>query len=103
MSKPVVVSFPHNLGKDEAVRRLKSGIGRVVQGMGDKVAMLDETWTGDHLDFHLKVLGQAASGTVDVAEDHVRMEVQLPWVLALMAEKAKSMMEQRGKLLLEKK
>ena len=103
MSKPVVVSFPHNLGKDEAVRRLKSGIGRVVQGLGDKVAMMDETWTGDHLDFHLKALGQAASGTVDVAEDHVRMEVQLPWVLALMAEKAKSMMEQRGKLLLEKK
>ena len=29
MSQPLVVSIPHRLGREEAVRRLKSGLGTV--------------------------------------------------------------------------
>jgi hypothetical protein len=41
-------------------------------------------------------------GTVDVAEDHVRLGVQLPWLLSLLANKAKALVEKQGKLMLEK-
>jgi Putative polyhydroxyalkanoic acid system protein (PHA_gran_rgn) len=59
-------------------------------------------WSGDHLDFRGSLLGLSTSGTVDVAEDHVRLEVQLPWLLSLLANKAKALVEKQGKLMLEK-
>jgi hypothetical protein len=59
-------------------------------------------WSGDHMDFRASLLGQSTTGTVDVAEDHVRLEVQLPWLLSLLASKAKALVEKQGKLLLEK-
>jgi hypothetical protein len=31
---------------------------------------------------------QAASGTVEVADDHVCLEVMLPWLLAFLADSA---------------
>lgn len=34
MSQPLVVSIPHYLGKDEAVRRLKTGLGNVQSNFG---------------------------------------------------------------------
>jgi len=48
------------------------------------------------------MLGQSTTGTVDVAEDHVRLEVQLPWLLSMLANKAKVLVEKQGKLMLEK-
>jgi hypothetical protein len=58
--------------------------------------------SGDHLDFRASLLGQTTTGTVDVAEDHVRLEVQLPWLLSMLANKAKALVEKQGKLMLEK-
>ena len=38
--------------------------------------------------FRVRALGQAASGHLDVADDHVRLEVVLPWLLQRFAEVA---------------
>jgi Putative polyhydroxyalkanoic acid system protein (PHA_gran_rgn) len=102
MSHPLVVSIPHQLGKDEAVRRLKSGFGRARSTFGEKLAVIDENWSGDHLDFRAGILGQTTSGMIDVAEDHVRVEVQLPWLLGMLAEKVRPFIERQGHLMLEK-
>ena len=32
----------------------------------------EEVWNGDRLTFRLRALGQSASGTIDVTEDHLR-------------------------------
>ncbi len=66
MARPLVVSIPHQLGKEEAARRLKSGFGRARSTFGEKLAVIDETWSGDHLDFRAGVLGQTTTGTIDV-------------------------------------
>jgi Putative polyhydroxyalkanoic acid system protein (PHA_gran_rgn) len=66
------------------------------------IANLKNQWSGDHLDFHASMLGQSTTGTVDVAEDHVRLEVQLPWLLSMLANKGKGLSEKQGKLMLEK-
>jgi hypothetical protein len=47
--------------------------------------------------------GQAASGSIDVAEDYVRLEVFLPWLLAKLAETLQPLIRKEGTLLLEKK
>jgi hypothetical protein len=102
MSRPVVVTIPHKLGKAEAKRRLQAGLGQVRTQIGEKFVVLKDAWREDHLDFDASLLGQSTTGTVDVAEDHVRLEVQLPWVLALLANQAKILVERQGRLMLEK-
>lgn len=103
MSKPLVVSIPHRLGKEEAVRRIQAGLGRARGAFGQHLTQVGETWTNEHLDFRLVVLGHPLSGTMDVADDHVRLEVMLPWLLALLAERTKTLIANEGQLLLEKK
>jgi putative polyhydroxyalkanoic acid system protein len=103
MSKPLVVSIPHRLGKDEAIRRLKSGLASARTGFGHLLAVHEETWSGDRLQFRVSALGQVASGTIDVAEDHVHLEVMLPWLLAKLSEAIQPVVKKQGTLMLEKK
>jgi hypothetical protein len=103
MSRPLVVSIPHRLGKDEAVRRLKSGLGNVRTNFGHLLAVQEETWTGDHLQFRVSALAQVVSGNIDVADDHVKLEVVLPWLLAKLAETLQPLIRKEGALMLEKK
>jgi hypothetical protein len=103
MSKPLVVSIPHRLGKDEAVRRLKSGLGNAQAKFGHLFTVQEETWTGNRLQFRVSALGQVASGNIDVADDHVNLEVFLPWLLAKVAQAIQPLVRKEGTLLLEKK
>lgn len=103
MTQPLVVSIPHNLGKDEAIRRMKKGLGSVTSEYGHLVKVDREVWTGDQLNFCVTAMAQQVSGNIDVAEDHVRLEVTLPWLLARLASGAQALIRDKGKLLLEKK
>ncbi|MBV9751947.1 MAG: polyhydroxyalkanoic acid system family protein [Hyphomicrobiales bacterium] len=102
-SAPLIVLIPHNLGKGEAGRRLRNGIGRLQESFAGKLSVIEETWTGDHLDFHVTVLGQSTNGTMDVADDNVRLAVQLPRFLTFLAAKARVLVERQGRLMLDKK
>lgn len=103
MSKPVIVSIPHHLGKAEARRRLEAGLGSVRSHFGNVLNVQEEVWSGDSLAFRASVLTQQTSGTITVADDHVQVEVLLPWALALLAEGATSLIRSRGQLMLGKK
>ncbi len=103
MSKPLVVSIPHSLGRAEATRRLQKGLVEARQKFGSVVGFVDETWTGDHLDFKVAAMGQTIGGRLDVADEAVRLEVDLPLILSVFAEKAKPMIQRQGTLMLEKK
>ena len=48
--------------------------------------------------FRVRALGQAASGHLDVADDHVRLEVTLPWLLQRFAEAAQTAIKARGRI-----
>ena len=104
MSKPLVVIIPHQLGQAGARRRLETGIGALKEKFGDKITSIDERWSGDHLDIDVRALGQAIAAGIDVGENQVRVVVQLPWLLAMVAEKAKGLIQREGsRLLIEKK
>jgi hypothetical protein len=103
MSKPLVVSIPHRLGKEEAIRRLKSGLAEIRTRFTQVFTISDETWDGSHLQFRISALGQTVSGTIDVAEDNVRLELYLPWLLAKLAETLQPLIRREGTLMLEKK
>ena len=103
MSQPLVVSIPHSLGREEAVRRIKSGLATVRAHYSAFLSINEETWIGDRLVFNMSALGQGASGLIDFADDHVRLEVTLPWLLAKLAEKFTPTIRKEGTLMLEKK
>jgi hypothetical protein len=103
MSKPLIVVIPHSLGKAEALRRLQGGLGQVKSQFSSKIASFDEQWTADRMDFRVGVLGQTIDGRLEVLEDSVRIEVQLPWILSVIADKARGFIARQGQLLLDKK
>jgi hypothetical protein len=96
------VSIPHRLGREEATRRLKGGLSRAAASV-PVLRVDEERWEGERMFFRVRALGQAASGQIEVAEDHVRLEVMLPWLLQKFAEAAQTVIRDRGRLLLTKR
>lgn len=82
MSKPIVITVPHNLGREPARRLLAAEIERLKTEYVDKFAHADVQWTQDKAAVRVMALGQEVSGTLDVADDSVRIEVILPWIFA---------------------
>jgi hypothetical protein len=103
MTKPLVIRISHHLGKEEALRRLKSGLGNVQKQFANLLTVQEQTWIGDRVDFRFGALGQYATGTIAVEEDYVELTVLLPWLLARFAEKLSPLIRDQGRLLLEKK
>lgn len=103
MPEPLVVVIPHRLGKNEALRRIKDGIGRGRNEFARLLTIEQETWSGDRLTFGVKALGQRATGIIDVSEQAVRLEVTLPWLLARFAHAVQRVVGHKGQLMLEKK
>lgn len=102
MSAPLIVSIPHQLGREEATRRLKTGLTRAASSI-PVLKVDEERWEDNRMIFRFRALGQAASGHLDVADDHVRLEVTLPWLLQRFAQAAQVAIRNRGNLLLTKR
>ena len=103
MSQPLIISIPHRLGRQEAARRIKNGLSTARTNYSSFVNIHEESWTGDRVAFNISALGQSATGIMDVADDHIRLEVTLPWLLAQIAEKLTPAIRKEATLLLEKK
>ena len=102
-SKTITVSIPSRLGQAETKRRLEEGVRHLRTQYAGKIASVEETWTGDRMDFKVGALGQSLTGRLDVQPDSVKVEIDLPWLLAAFADKIKAEIEQRGRKLLERK
>jgi putative polyhydroxyalkanoic acid system protein len=102
MSAPLVVSIPHHLGREEATRRLKAGLTRAATSI-PVLKVDEERWQDNRMVFRVRALGQAAAGHLDVEDDHVRLEVTLPWLLQRFAEVAQVAIQNSGRLLLTKR
>jgi hypothetical protein len=106
VARPISVNIPHHLGKEEARRRIDEGFGRMRQQMtGGLTAMVSfqERWDGDRLNFEGGVLGQKITGRLDVLADSVHLELDLPEILAALAERITGRLKTEGQKLLEKK
>src|SRR6476659_5236056 len=89
MSRPVSVTIPHSLGKDEARRRIETGFGQMRQqmlggaaGFMAKMFTLTDRWEGDQLQFEGSGMGQKMTGRLDVRDDAVQIQIDLPDMLA---------------------
>ena len=101
-SRTITISIPHRLAQDEARRRIRSGIADARRQFVGKLTQLDENWTTeDHLEFRLAAMGQPITGRLDVLPDAITLSIDLPWLLAMLADRIKPEVERRGRKLLE--
>ena len=104
MARPVTITLSHDLGKEEARRRIEEGFAKLKGAMtGGMMFKFKESWEQDKLSFTAKGLGQTITGEIDVFPAHVRIVATLPGLLASLAETITGKVEREGRLLLEKK
>jgi len=103
MTKPIVVTIPHALGRAEARRRIETGFEDLAAKLPGGLAQLNKAWKDERLNFSAQAMGQGISGVLDILDDAVRIELVLPAFLAMIAGKIQGRLQKEGTLLLEKK
>jgi hypothetical protein len=101
--KSIKIAIPHRLSRREATQRLRSGFADFRKQYASNLAQMEDRWTGDHMDFKATAFGQSITGRIDVRDSTVDVEVDLPPLFAVLAEKVKGQLQQAGQKLLEKK
>src|SRR3954453_17893987 len=108
--RPVSVTIPHKLGKPEARTRIEKGFGQMRQqiasgagGVLGSMMKFEERWEGDRLHFEGVGLGQKMTGRLAVREDAVYIQIDLPDILAAIADRISGRLRTEGQKLLEKK
>jgi hypothetical protein len=97
---PVSIDLPHQLGAEEARRRIDGRIGELKDHIPGG-AEVRSAWTGDRLGLQVAALGQEINAGIDVRETFVRVEVLLPPALAFFGKAIEAGLRRGGGALLE--
>jgi len=101
MSQPIHVDLPHNLGREEAQRRIAANIHKL-QGYIPGGAEVTSNWAGSRLDMTVAAMGQSVDANIDVEEKLVRCRIVLPGLLGMFAKPIEAALKAKGSdLLLE--
>lgn len=77
-------TFSHSLGKEEAIRRIKTAVEAEKISKANFVSNTTEHWVGDHhVDFTMKIFGYGVEGTLDVTDTTVIVSLELPLVATM--------------------
>ena len=100
MTQPIDVDLPHNLGKDEARRRIANNIHKLEQHIPGG-AQVQSGWSGDQLNLQVAAMGEAVDATIDVMDTKVHLKVLLPGMLGMFAGVVQAALQKKGDVLLE--
>ena len=96
MGKPLSVTIPHSLGAAQAKQRISQGVESLRQQYASQITRADIAWQGDKAELQVGALGQVIKARIDVQEDHLRIEVDLPWLLQKLARPLESFLTRTG-------
>jgi len=96
----LTLSVPHNLTRAEVKRRIQEHITSAQQQHGQMIGTVEQRWIGDRLDFAVVAVGQRISGWAIIEDNVVRVEIELPWMLSLLAGAVRQQIEHQGRQLL---
>ena len=100
MTQPIEVDLPHNLGKDEARRRIANNVHKLEEHIPGG-AQVQSGWTGDQLNLDVAAMGQSVAAQIDVMENKVRLRVLLPPMLGMFSGIIQGALQKKGSVLLE--
>ena len=93
MSRSISMSFPHDLAPAEAKARISERFESLKSQYLDKIGSAEMVWVNDVANLRVAALGQTATATIDVQPKDIKVEVQLPWLLAAMASKVEGLLK----------
>jgi len=96
MADDIVLTFAHDLGVEEATRRLQSGLERLKSEFAGRLTTADVTWQGPHADLRVGAFGQIITAALDVEAKQIRIAIQLPRILAALATPIKRYLDRAG-------
>jgi hypothetical protein len=96
MGKVISVRISHKLGAQEARRRIETGFEQLRRQFASQLSHSDVSWTEQHADLVIGFKGQTLRSGLDVAEDHVLVSLDLPWLLAPLATAAEKFLTRTG-------
>jgi hypothetical protein len=99
--QPLIVSIPHRLSREEAKRRIDTGIARVRPELGAFVNALDYRWQADTLHVSAQAMWQTITGRIAVLDEAVRVEIDLPWLMRLIGDTVGRQVRERVSLMLQ--
>ena len=102
MTTPLRVILPHQLGRAEARRRIADGLSKLTEGLPGGANLCSQRWEGDRLAFGIALLGQTVSGSVEVLDATVTIDIELPGLLGRIAGAFKDRLRIAGQRLLTK-
>jgi hypothetical protein len=97
MNQPIEVDLSHNLGRDEARRRIAANIHKLEDHIPGGATHMDSHWTGDELNLNITALGQTVAARIAVEETKVHLRVTLPPMLAMFARPIEAALSAKGK------
>ena len=90
----------HQLGEQEALRRIKGLLGQVKSEFADQIADLRENWSGNGGTFSFRAMGFVVSGTLTVEQSNVQLNGKLPFAAGLFKGKIERIIRERAVQLL---
>jgi putative polyhydroxyalkanoate system protein len=84
------VTVPHQLSKDEAQSRLERFVEVLQTKFQGKVSDLNQSWEGDTLKFSFKTYGIQLSGGIEVKENELKLDGDLPFAAMMFKGKIES-------------
>ena len=100
MTQPIDVDLPHNLGKDEARRRIANNVHKLEE-QSPGGAKVQSGWTGDQLNIQIAAMGESVNATIDVMDTKVHLKVLLPGMLGMFSGLVQAALQKKGSVLLE--
>jgi putative polyhydroxyalkanoate system protein len=100
MTQPIEVDLPHNLGKDEARRRIANNVHKLQEHIPGG-AQVQSGWSGDQLNLDVAAMGQSVTAQIDVQEAKVHLKVLLPPMLGMFSGMIQAALQKKGSVLLE--
>ncbi len=97
------VSLPHNLGAEEVRRRMHKHGHEIGSYFPPGIATVETNWPHeDRMDLHILAAGQTIEGGINVGEDTVEIELDLPAMLGFLRGTLERAVRKHGGKLLEK-
>ena len=100
MTQPIDIDLPHNLGKDEAHRRIANNMHKLQEHIPG-AAHVQSGWSGDQLNLEVAAMGEKVNATIDVMETKVHLKVLLPGMLGMFSGLIQAALQKKGGALLE--
>ncbi|BDI60220.1 polyhydroxyalkanoic acid system family protein [Qipengyuania nanhaisediminis] len=97
------VTLPHSLGKDEVRRRMHEHGHEIADHFPAGMASVETDWPHeDRMNLTVNAMGQRIEGGIDIAEDNVTVEMDLPAMLSFLRGTLEGAVRKHGGKLLTK-